>query len=96
MKFGLGEYALITGLNCGPYPEEKVPDNTRLVSTHLNNSTILRSHELEGAFVACNDKEDAWKLSLVRFVDEVLDSRDANSKVDMYLFSLIEREEDSF
>ena len=94
VKFGLGEYALITGLNCGPYPEEKVPDNTRLVSTHLKNSSIVRSYELEAAFAACNNKDDAWKLSLVHFVDGVLYSHDANSKVDMYLFSLVECEED--
>ena len=73
-----------------------MPDNTRLVSTHLNNSSIVRSQELEVVFVACNDKEDAWKLGLVHFVDGVLYSHDANSKVDMYLFSLVECEEGFF
>ena len=96
MKFGIGEYALIIRLNFGPYPEEKVPHNTRLVSTHLNNNNIVRSHELEAAFTACKDKENAWKLDLVNFVNGVLYSHDPNSKVDIYLFSLVEREEDFF
>ena len=96
VKFGLGEYAFITRLNCGPYPKEIVPDYSRLVSTYLNNSSIVRSQELEDAFVACNDKEDAWKLGLVHFVDGVLYSHNANSKVDLYLFSLVEHEDDFF
>ena len=39
VKFGLGEYALITELNSEPYPDEKVPDNTKLVSTHTSTIT---------------------------------------------------------
>ena len=59
MKFGIDEYALITGLNFGLYPKENVSHNTRLVSTHLNSSSIVRSHELEVTFTACKDKKDA-------------------------------------
>ena len=70
--------------------------NTRLVSTHLNNNNIARSYELEATFTAFKDKEDLWKLGLVHFVDGVLYSHDPNSQVDMYLFSLVEREEDFF
>ena len=68
MKFGIGDYALIMGLKFGSYPEE-VPHNIRRVSTHLNNNIIVKSHELEAAFTACKDKEDAWKLGLVYFID---------------------------
>ena len=96
MKFGIGEYALITGLNFGPYPEEKVPHNTKLVSTHLSNNNIVKSHELEAIFTAFKDKEAARKLGLVHFVDGVLYSHDPNSKVDIYLFSLVEHKEDFF
>ena len=76
--------------------KEKMPHTTRLVSIHLNNSSIVRSYELEAAFTTCKDKEGAWKLSLVHFVDDVLYSHDPNSKVDMFLFSLVEREEEFF
>ena len=93
MKFGLSEYLLITRLNCGRYLEEKVFDNIRLISTYLNNSNIVRFHELEDAFAACNDKEDPWKLDLVYFVDGILYSHDGNYNVDIYLFSLVEPED---
>ena len=95
MKFRISEYALITWLNFGSYPEE-VPHKTRLVSTHLNNNSIVKSHELKVAFTACSDKEDALKLGLVYFIDGVLYLHEPNSKVDMYLFSLVEHEEDFF
>ena len=80
LKFGISEYALITRLNCGPYLKEKVPKNIRLVDKYLNNSSNVRSQELELAFAGCSDKEDAWKLGLVHFVDGVLYSYDANAK----------------
>ena len=35
MKFGISEYTLISRLNFGSYPKEKVPHNTRLISTLL-------------------------------------------------------------
>ena len=69
VKFGIGEFALIVGLNFSPYPNKEVPYSTRLVSTYLSDNIIVKSHELEVAFVACNDKYDAWKLGLVYFID---------------------------
>ena len=82
-------------MNFGSYPEEE-PYNTRFVSTHLNNNNIVKSHELEAACTTCKDKEDAWRFSLVYFIDGVLYSHEPNSKVDMYLFSLVERKDDFF
>ena len=86
IKFRIGESTLITGLNFESYPKEVTP-RTRLVSTHLNNSSIVKSHELEVVFTTCKDEEDAWKLSLVYFINGILYSHEPNSKVDMYLFS---------
>ena len=54
---GIGEYALIIGLNFGSFPKD-VPHSTRLVSTHLNNNNIVKSHELEAVFIGCTDKDD--------------------------------------
>ena len=73
-----------------------MPHNTRLVSTYLNDNSIVKSHELEVVFTACNDKDDVWKLGLVYFIHGVLYSHDPNLKVEIYLFSLVEREEDFF
>ena len=84
------------GLNFGAYPNKEGPHSTRLISTYLNDSSLVRSHELEVGFITCNDKEDAWKLILVYFIDDVLYSHEANAKVEMSLFSLVESEEDFF
>ena len=59
LKFGIGEFALITGLKSGRYPEKNVPKNPRLIDKYLNNNkNIVRSQELKSGFVGCNDKED--------------------------------------
>ena len=63
LKFSIGEFTLITGLKSGPYPEENVPKNTRLVYKYLNNNSIVRSQELESAFAGCKDKEDVGSLA---------------------------------
>ena len=70
VKFRIGEFALITGLNFGSSPE-KVPHSTRLVSTYLNDNSIVKSHKLEVVFTACSDNDDACKLGLVYFIDGV-------------------------
>ena len=59
LKFGIGEYGLITRLSCEPYPEEKVPKNTRLFDNYLNNNSSVRSEEMESAFAGCLNKKDA-------------------------------------
>ena len=96
MRFGIGEFVLITGLNFGSYPKNEPTHSTRLVSTYLNDNIIVKAHELEVAFVACTDKEDSWKHGLVYFVDGMLYSHESNSKVDISLFSLVVSEEDFF
>ena len=95
LKFGISEFTVITRLNFGLYPEE-VPYSTKLISTYLNDNSITKSHELEVAFTGCSDKDDAWKLGLVYFIDGVFYLHKLNSKVDIYLFSLVEREDDFF
>ena len=96
MRFGIGEYVLITGLNFGSYHKNELPHSTRLISTNLNDDIIVKWHELKAAFVICTDKKDLWKLGLVYFVDRVLYSHEPNSKVDLSLFSLVESDEDFF
>ena len=51
---------------------------------------------MEVAFTGCSGKDDAWNLALVYFIDGVLYSHEPNSKVDMYIFFLVERDEDFF
>ena len=62
LKFGIGEFALIRRLNFYAYPNKEVPHSTRHVSTYLNNNSLVKFYELEAAFRACTDLEDALKL----------------------------------
>ena len=90
MRFGIGKFTLIIGLNFGMYPKEDVPHSTRLVSTYLNDNSVIKFHELEATFLAYSDREDSWKFRLGYFIDGVLFSYEANSKVEMLLFSMVE------
>ena len=94
LKFGIDEFVLIIGLTFDQYPNKEVPHSTKLVSTYLNNNAKVKSYELEVAFYTYSDKEDFWKLRLLYFVDNVLYLHDANYKVEMSLFSLVESKED--
>ncbi|PON88502.1 hypothetical protein TorRG33x02_157160 [Trema orientale] len=63
IRFGLCEFALITGLNFGKYPDEAklktMSGIRRLVKKYMNDSNIVRSGELVAAFLNCGDTEDA-------------------------------------
>ena len=96
MRFCIGEFALITGLNFGPYPKNESPHSTRLVSTYLNDTSIVNTYALQATSAICTNKEDSWKLGLVCFIDSVLYSHEFNFKMDMLLFSLVESGEDLF
>lgn len=58
LKFGISEFAMITGLNFNAYPYKKGPHATRLVSTYLNNNSIVNSYELEAAFLSYASEDD--------------------------------------
>ena len=96
IRFRIGEFTLNTRLNFGVYPKEEMSHSRRLVSIYLNDNSLVKSHEVEVAFRACNDKEDSWKFEIVYFIDSMLFSHKANSKVEMSLFSMVESEEDFF
>ncbi|PON87226.1 hypothetical protein TorRG33x02_170030 [Trema orientale] len=80
LRFRLGEFALITALNFGKDPDllrlKSMSGSTRLRETYLNNEAMVRSGELEVAFLNCEEKEDVWKLGLCYLVDGVLMEQD--------------------
>ena len=100
LRFGLGEFALITGLNFGKDPDEmklkSMSASTRLRETYLNNEAMVRSGELEAAFVNCEEKEDVWKLGLCYLVDGLLMAQESGTKIQMDMLSFVENEEDFF
>jgi hypothetical protein len=77
MRFGIGEFGLITGLNCSNTPTRQEmkqrPKSTRLLVEHfINVKPPIKSKHLETAFSICKDKTDVWKLGLCYFLDGYL------------------------
>ena len=68
LRFGLIEFAFITGLNFGQYPSHvevtEMNSSTRLWETYLNKVASPKLADLEEAFQSCEDMEDCWKLGL--------------------------------
>lgn len=100
LRFGVGEFALITALNFGKEPDDvkykSMTTSMRLRETYLNNEANVRSGELEAAFVNCEEKEDVWKLGLCYLVDGLLMAQESSTKILMDMLSFVENEEDFF
>ena len=68
MRYGLFEFALITGLNFGEYPNHveitKMSTSRRLMETYINGDVAPKLTNLENAFLSCKDVGDGWKLDL--------------------------------
>ncbi|PON54470.1 hypothetical protein TorRG33x02_302530 [Trema orientale] len=99
LRFGLGEFALITTLNFGKEPDvgkyKSMTCSMRLRETYLNNKANVRSGELEAAFLNC-EEEDKWKLGLCYLVDGLLMAHESSTKILMDMLSFVENEEDFF
>ena len=68
LRFGIGEFALITGLKCGPDPNEEkwaeIVKSRRLIEAYMNDKEDVRTGDLELAFMNCTDPRclEAWSL----------------------------------
>ena len=61
LRFGLFEFALITGLNFGQYPshvELTEMSSSTLRETYMNGDVPLKLINLEEPFLSCQDVED--------------------------------------
>ncbi|PON51358.1 hypothetical protein PanWU01x14_217250, partial [Parasponia andersonii] len=100
LRFGLGEFALITVLNCAKDLDivkyKSMSSSMRLRETYLNNAAFVRSGELEAAFLNCEEKEDVWKLGLCYLVDGLLMAQESSTKIMMDMLSIVENEEEFF
>ncbi|XP_062100086.1 uncharacterized protein LOC133805957 [Humulus lupulus] len=99
-RFGISEFGLITGLNCGISPDQakykEMTKSKRLLQTYLNNKECLSSEELEDGFKRCDVKEDVWKLSLCFLVDSLLLPSEPKKKCFIDVLSMVENEDDFF
>ncbi|PON49833.1 hypothetical protein PanWU01x14_227320 [Parasponia andersonii] len=91
LRFGLGEFALITALNCAKDLDimkyKSMSSSMRLRETYLNNAANVRSGELEAAFLNCEEKEDVWKFGLCYLADGLLMAQESSTKIMMDMLS---------
>ncbi|PON57913.1 Ulp1 protease family, C-terminal catalytic domain containing protein [Parasponia andersonii] len=100
LRFGLGEFALITALNFSKDLDvvkyKSMSSSMRLRETYLNNKANVRSSELEAAFLNCEEKEDVRKLGFCYLVDGLLMAQESSTKILMDMLYFVENEEDFF
>ncbi|XP_062116544.1 uncharacterized protein LOC133830574 [Humulus lupulus] len=77
-RFGMGEFALVTGMNFSTFPslEELEGHNlsNRLIKEYFNDAEKVKLSQVDHAFKTCTIVEDAYKLGLCLLVDGVLNS----------------------
>lgn len=66
-KLGVGEFILVTGLDCIAYPSEK-SSNRRLWGKNFNATRVVNSQAPNDAFLECEGIENFCKLDLCYFV----------------------------
>ena len=97
MRFGLIEFAFITGLKFGQYPTHDVltemSSSKRLLQNYLNGDVSSKLGDLEAAFLNYVDVEDCWKIGLCYLVEVVLLIDEPWSKVNIDLLSYVEDKE---
>ena len=96
-RFGLIEFAFITGLKFGQYPTHDVltemSSSKRLVDDYMGVDASPKLGDFEEAFLHYMDVEDCWKLGLCYFVEAVLLADEPWSKVNIDLLSYVEDED---
>ena len=97
MRFGLLEFALITGLNFSQYPNPskvtEISTSRRPLETYMNGNVAPKLSDLEDAFLSCEDVEDYWKLGNLYLVESLLLADKPTSKVNLDFLSFVEDEE---
>ena len=97
LRFGLIEFAFITGLKFGQYPSHVVltemSSSKRLLETYLNGDESPKLFYLAEVFQNCQDVEDCWKLRLYYLVEAVLLADEPWSKVNIDFLLYVEDDE---
>ncbi|XP_060965282.1 uncharacterized protein LOC115723646 [Cannabis sativa] len=97
VRFGVLEFALITGLDfsSGPTEEEKAAQvarsgSDRLINKYFNRSDSVKTEALQLQFTNCQNPEDLYKLGLCLFVESVLLGREANALITPHIIRYVE------
>ena len=93
-KFGVVEFALITGLNFsqGSTEDEKsaYSRSDRLLNLYFNKSKSIKLDQLQDQFLRCETPEDVYRLGLCLFVEAVLLGRESNVHISTYILKFVE------
>ncbi|XP_060970027.1 uncharacterized protein LOC133037186 isoform X2 [Cannabis sativa] len=97
VRFGVLEFALITGLDfsSGPTEEEKAAQvarsgSDRLINKYFNRSDSVKTEALQLQFTNCQNPEDLYKLGLCLFVESVLLGLEANALITPHILRYVE------
>ena len=102
VEFGLRDFCLITGLNCGEYPIEDVLDATEenesmVKQLFFRNNTSISRQELKTAFnyhcKSCIDEEELVKLANLYFLYNVLIPKQNHNMLDLKHVKMLDDKE---
>ncbi|CAA2954001.1 Hypothetical predicted protein [Olea europaea subsp. europaea] len=94
-KFGIQEYALVTGLRCGLLSDdnvmERVLDKRRLKDKYFKHVDKILCAQLEQTFLrSSTPRADRYKVGLVLIIEGVFNALDNNVGIDMEMLSIID------
>lgn len=95
-KFGIEEFALITGLNCSQLPtdvDHSVQPN-RLMEKYFSGKSSISRNDLKNLLMSSKiDDEDAVKIAKVHIVQNILESKRGDRFVDDFVLKLVDDEQ---
>ena len=93
-RFGVEEFALVTGLNFGPGSSQAELDEqlkcNRLLTYYFSGLEKVKFMQLTAAFDACQVVDDIYKLGLCVFVEGVLNGIEGKLYIKNGLLSIVE------
>ncbi|XP_062112252.1 uncharacterized protein LOC133823469 [Humulus lupulus] len=96
-RFGMGEFALVTGLDFSafPSPEELEGRNLsdRLIKEYFNDAEKVKLSQVDHAFKTCTVVEDVYKLGLCLFVEGVLNAIEGKLHIWRDILKIVENVE---
>ncbi|XP_022897651.1 uncharacterized protein LOC111411343 [Olea europaea var. sylvestris] len=94
-RFGLQEYALVTGLMCGPLPDDAAMDRVlqkkRLKDKYFKSTERISCGELEKAFLRpSTPRADRYKLGLALIIEGVFNASDSHVGIELLTLSIVD------
>ncbi|XP_062086973.1 G-type lectin S-receptor-like serine/threonine-protein kinase At1g61550 [Humulus lupulus] len=96
-RFGMGEFALVMGLDFSafPSPEELEGRNLsdRLIKEYFNDAEKVKLSQVDHAFKTCTVVEDVYKLGVCLFVEGVLNAIEGKLHIWRDILKIVENVE---